>query len=493
MTIQQAFKVLLFSVFLFISQHGLANDTYKLEEFRQYYKKNWKPASKEQQKDADNSSKNPFENIRIGFFRLNLTTDDVYGDDRLETLNDFLFDEQDLRYMSNFFSNYVNIGNPHYRHVRIQRMLRLMFRIFTVNVATKTREIDRIRMNAMARRLFKQLFESPTIDGRANPLYNYFTITTAAIRPDYDNANDLFALIFLAFLSPHALSMERFELYFAQVHQHFTRNSYHQAVSNSLMSGNISEYHSPQGFANQLNAANLDSKTALLIALWAMGRASHFYIEVGRAWPKSLEELLQRYLQSGFLGMSYLFMAINDVSKILSMPAALESLESTEEFMLLILGIDVASLPVLVEDDRPDSHGAVVPDDNSGVSEGAVGGATEETRKCLSCTGPLNDKTQSENGTRSVVCSVCIESVKSLRVESARIVNQRPKAHKCKYKGCNYSADRADHLKKHKKTHLPAERRPNKRPKRKSCDQPPSNKNRKMIDKASPASQSSKE
>ncbi len=39
MTLKHAFKVLLFSVFLFISQHGLTDDTYNLEEFRQYYKK----------------------------------------------------------------------------------------------------------------------------------------------------------------------------------------------------------------------------------------------------------------------------------------------------------------------------------------------------------------------------------------------------------------------------------------------------------------------
>ncbi|WP_252177847.1 hypothetical protein [Endozoicomonas sp. 4G] len=352
---------------------------------------------------------NPFENIRIGFFRLNLTSDDVYGDDRLEIYNDPLFNEQDFRHLSNFYSNYVNIGDPQYRHARIQRMLRLMFRVFTINVTTKTTEIDRIRMNEMAAILFEQLFNSPTINGKANPHYNYFNRSIASIQPGYDNVNDGFALIFLAFLSPHVLSMAEFERYFAQLHQHFTRNSYHQAVSNSLMSGNLSEYHSPQGFANQLNAANLDSETALLIALWAMGIASQYYIQFGRVWPKTLEEVLQRFLQYDFLRKSYLVMANDDVSKILSMPAVLKSLESMYEFVHIILGIDIASLPILVEDDRPDSHEAVDSDDNSGVSEGAVGGATEEeTQGCLICSGPLN---QSKNDTRSVLCSVCVRAL----------------------------------------------------------------------------------
>ncbi|WP_422474210.1 hypothetical protein [Endozoicomonas sp. ALB032] len=420
MTIQHAFKLFSFSIFLFICQHGLANDTYNLEEFRQYYIKNWKPTSKQQQ-DKDNSIINPFKNIRIGFFRLNLTTDDVYGDDRLEIYNDFLFDEQDFRHLLNFYSNYVNIGGPQYRHGRIQKMLRLMFHIFTINVTTKIRPIDRMKMNAMATRLFEQLFKSPTINGGANPHYNYFNLGIAPMLPDYDNINDVFALMFLAFLSPHVLSMQDFDPYFDQVLLHFTRNSYHQAVSDSLMSGNISEYQSPQGFAHQLKAANLDSETALLIALCAMGRASHHYIELGLVWPKTLEEVLQRFLRNDFLSRSYLFMANDDYKKILSMPAALHSRESMQEFTHIILGIDMASLPVLVEDDRPDfdyygssdsedSDEGMVSDYNSEVSEGAVGGAARETQGCRICSRPTDDNIPSENCTRSVVCSVCIES-----------------------------------------------------------------------------------
>ncbi|WP_252179797.1 hypothetical protein [Endozoicomonas sp. 4G] len=56
---------------------------------------------------------------------------------------------------------------------------------------------------------------------------------------------------------------------------------------------------------------------------------------------------------------------------------------------------------------------------------------------------------------------------------------KRPNVHQCDHEGCDYSTGYTTHLKMHKQTHLPAEQRP----KRKSYDQPSSNKKRKKGNK----------
>ncbi len=59
---------------------------------------------------------------------------------------------------------------------------------------------------------------------------------------------------------------------------------------------------------------------------------------------------------------------------------------------------------------------------------------------------------------------------------------QGPRMHQCDHEGCNYSADRRDHLKRHKERHLLADQRL-KRPKRKANNLPSSNRKRKKGDK----------
>ncbi|WP_252176670.1 C2H2-type zinc finger protein [Endozoicomonas sp. 4G] len=46
---------------------------------------------------------------------------------------------------------------------------------------------------------------------------------------------------------------------------------------------------------------------------------------------------------------------------------------------------------------------------------------------------------------------------------------KKPKIHQCEHEGCDYSTNRAENLKTHKQTHLPADQRP-KRPKIHQCD-----------------------
>ncbi|WP_252176620.1 hypothetical protein [Endozoicomonas sp. 4G] len=60
--------------------------------------------------------------------------------------------------------------------------------------------------------------------------------------------------------------------------------------------------------------------------------------------------------------------------------------------------------------------------------------------------------------------------------------DQRPRVHQCDHESCNYRSDQAGNLKTHKQTHLPADQRP-RRPKRKACNQQPSDEKRKKVDK----------
>ncbi|WP_257288337.1 hypothetical protein [Endozoicomonas sp. SESOKO2] len=110
----RSFMTLLFVVFMFFYQQLLANDTYDLEEFREYHKTNSKLPSNQQQKRTGQS---PLENIRIGFVRLDLASEDVSGDGRLEICEGYEVDEQDFKRLIEFFFEYANMGDPQYRKV----------------------------------------------------------------------------------------------------------------------------------------------------------------------------------------------------------------------------------------------------------------------------------------------------------------------------------------------------------------------------------------
>ncbi|WP_252176797.1 hypothetical protein [Endozoicomonas sp. 4G] len=131
MTIQCALKTLLFSVLWFFYQQGLANDIYDLEAFREHYKTNSNPPSNNL---AAFLGQNPLENIRIGFVRLNLTSDELSGDGRFETLGDYEVNEQDFRRLGWLYFNYVHMADTHDKKIRSQRMLRLIHHIFTINI-----------------------------------------------------------------------------------------------------------------------------------------------------------------------------------------------------------------------------------------------------------------------------------------------------------------------------------------------------------------------
>ncbi|WOG26771.1 hypothetical protein [Endozoicomonas sp. 8E] len=440
MILERAFKVFLFSVFFCFFQQGLAKDTYDLEEFRQYFKKSWNPPSKEQQEGTDNSIVSPFENIRIGFFRLNLTADDVSGDDRLEIHNDFWLDEQDFRNLSNFYFNYVNIGDSQHRHGRIQKILRLIFRIFTINTTTENSPEDQELIQAMAKSLFEPLFYTRTNDDGINPYYGIFNPNAADLLSHHININNSLALMFFTFLGPYVLPMNTFLHHSHVLVWRITRNSYHQALSNSLLSGNISEYHSPQSFANQLKAANLDTETALIIGLSSMARASTMCTNLHRSWPETLESLLQKFLSTGILDNCYNTMSLLRLGPFAfaSSPEFLHSYQGMREFAYNILGLDIDLTPSRVLAKESYAHSGVPgnlsghsPQDNSScrnsdsawrsenkgsnnettLEAGAIVGATGGSQECLICSKSLEDKTIPENAIRSVVCKDCIKNI----------------------------------------------------------------------------------
>ncbi|WP_252179801.1 hypothetical protein [Endozoicomonas sp. 4G] len=404
MVLERALKVLLFSVFFLFFQQGLAKDTYDLEEFRQYFKKNWKPPSKEQQEGADNSMASPFENIRIGFFGLNLTADDVSGDDRLEIHNDFWLDGQDFRNLSNFFFNYVNIGDSQYRHGRIQKILGLIFRIFTVNTTTKNSPEDQELIQAMAKSLFDPLFYDQTNADGFNSYYTIFNPDSAEFLSDHINIDSSLALIYFTFLGPYVLTMNTFLHHSDVLVRRITRNSYYPALSNSLLSGNISEYYSPQGFANQLKAANLDTETALLIGLYTMARASTMCTNLHLSWPETLEALLQEYLSTEILENCF-----NGISRLLqglfaTLPKFLLTDQSTREFTYSILGLDIELLTPSPK--KSYSH--------SGVSGNLSDHSLQDTASSHEGSNnerTLEDETVPENSTPSVVCKAFIKKI----------------------------------------------------------------------------------
>ncbi|WP_257288093.1 hypothetical protein, partial [Endozoicomonas sp. SESOKO2] len=133
MSLGHSFKMLFVLMFLLFYQNGLANDAYDLEELREYLKTNWKPPSKIKQRFTGQPAMNPLENIHIGFVRINLASDDVSGDERLEICENYEVDDQDFKRLISFYYNYVNMDEQS-QIVRIQRVLRLIYHLFTINI-----------------------------------------------------------------------------------------------------------------------------------------------------------------------------------------------------------------------------------------------------------------------------------------------------------------------------------------------------------------------
>ncbi len=343
MTIPCALKTLLFSVCLFVYQQGLANDTYDLEGFRQYQKTNWKPPSKKQRRTGQ-PVMSPLENIRIGFFRLNLTSDDLSGDERLETCENYEVAEQDFTHLINFYFNYVNLGNPLYRRGRIQTMLRLMHSIFDINISMLNGQSPENKelINAMAKSLFEQLFLSENIDGRNNPYCHYFYSDSAENQSNSVGVNNGLVLMFLAFLGPHFLSQSDLYAYFSVLHNGYTRKSYARAFSGVLLPRNIHEYDNPHSVAYLFTTAGLDAETALLIGLNTMASAAFEHMNSGiKWWPDTLKKLLINYLPYELLGIIYSNIArFCPNGRSCPVPPLMLDLRGMQEFTHGILGID---------------------------------------------------------------------------------------------------------------------------------------------------------
>ncbi|WOG29221.1 RING finger protein [Endozoicomonas sp. 8E] len=445
MTIECALKMLLFSVLLFFYQQGLANDTYDLEEFRQHQKKSWKPPSEKQQSCTDQPAITPLENIRIGFVRLNLASDAVSGDERLEICDDYEISEQDFNRLNNFYFDYVNVTEQS-RKLRIQRMLRLMNFVFTINInrTNGKKPEDKRRINAIAESLFEKNFLSESINDGSEHYFHYYDFEFAANHYSYDDVNkDLFLM---TFLGPHFLLQNELYDHFKVLHNSYTRTSYYDAFERELLSVNINEYHSPQSLANQLNTAELDAGTALLIGLTAMASAAIQRINSGREWQETLETLLVSYLPYELLDIVYKNIAIHcNAGQSYTVPIVMFTVNGMQEFTHSILGID--PIPASSSErqghlldssegsgsdgyvEEPDSEhqeaSKVIQQQNELIAElrrelanqsereeaGAVGGASGAVNKCPLCRTPLEDIMLLQSCGHAGFCKNCAERI----------------------------------------------------------------------------------
>ncbi|WOG29211.1 RING finger protein [Endozoicomonas sp. 8E] len=452
MTIPCALETLLCSVLLLFYQHGLANDTYGLEEFRHHQKTNCKPPLEKQQNCKGQPAISPLENIRIGFVRLNLASDDLSGDGRLEICENYQVTEQDFARLNNFYFNYVGVGDPQYRKARIQRMLRLIHRIFStnINMINVQSPEDRGLINVTARNLFKQLFATASINGESNPCFNYFHFVPDAPQPNYVCVNNDLALMFLAFLGFHFFYKDELYTSFCMLHNIYTGQSYDQAFDSALLSENINEYNSPQSLANQLNTAGLDAETALLIGLTAMASAAFQRSSSGLESQETLETLLIRCLPCEFLSIVYSNIASHCHSGYsCPIPMAMFTEEGMQEFTHSIVGIhptpalseaySFESLDYLLDysessysegsDEESDSEdqeqSIVIQQQNELIAQlrqefasqpatneaGAVGGISGVTKKCGVCLKPLEEMMKFESCEHAGLCQICIERI----------------------------------------------------------------------------------
>ncbi|WP_257282213.1 RING finger protein [Endozoicomonas sp. ISHI1] len=438
---------------MFFYQQGLANDTYGLEEFRKYQMANWKPLSKKQQNGTDLVGMSPLENIRVGFVRLNLASDDVSGNDRLELCGNYEVAEQDFNRLISFYFNYVNMGDFHYRKVRVQRMLRLMHRIFAININMTIRQqslAQRDLIDATAKSLFEQLFGTVNINGVSNPYFNYFYSIPGAPQSNYIDVNNDLVLMFLAFLGPHFLYKDELYTCFCMLGDIYTGQCFDQAFDSTLLSDNINEYNSPQSLANQLNAAGLDAGTALLIGLTAMASAAFQRMDSGLESQETLETVFIRCLPYELLPNVYRNIASHCRSgRSCPVPGAMYTLVGMQAFTLNIVGIDPT--PSLLEPSSPENldflvdyfeysgseesveeldsedqdQSVVVQQQNELITQlrqelashpateeaGAVGGATRETKKCPICFKPVEDIMLLQNCGHAGFCECCAERI----------------------------------------------------------------------------------
>uniref|UniRef100_UPI002147EE90 hypothetical protein n=1 Tax=unclassified Endozoicomonas TaxID=2644528 RepID=UPI002147EE90 len=365
MTLWYSFNPLLFSLFLFFYQQGLANDTYGLEEYLQYQMTSWKPLSKKQQNSTSQPGMSPLENIRIGFVRLNLASADLSGDERMETCEDYEVTEQGFNRLNELYFHYVNMGDSLYRKGRIQRMLRLIHRIFAINInrINGQSSVDREIINETAKNLFEQFFLSANINGNSNPYFNCFYLAPAAHKSHHVSVNNDLVVMFFAFLGPHFLSREELYVGFRVSDNIYTGESYDRAFDRALLSENITEYNFPQSLANQLNMAELDAETALLIGLTAMATAAFQRLNSGTESHETLEAMLICCLPYELLPMIYQNIASHCCSgNSHPVPEFMDTLGGMHVFTYSIVGIDLT--PTLSEASSPDSDGSVEESDS---------------------------------------------------------------------------------------------------------------------------------
>ncbi|WP_257292442.1 RING-HC finger protein [Endozoicomonas sp. ONNA1] len=440
----RSFMTLLFVVFMFFYQQLLANDTYDLEEFREYHKTNSKLPSNQQQKRTGQS---PLENIRIGFVRLDLASEDVSGDGRLEICEGYEVDEQDFKRLIEFFFEYANMGDPQYRKVYIQKALRLMRHMFTMNI-NKTMEQspeEKQIIEVTAKSLFEKMFFSEYTNGGINPYFNYFYSDSAASHSNYAGLNNRLVLMFLTFLGPYFLTDNDFYIYFTVLLENYVENICDQALTCALFSENISECNSPESFAHQFTEARLDTETALLIGLTAMASAAFDCMNSGLEWPETLETLLQTYLPYELSCIINFNMA--KLCSTCPVLPAMYSVDGMQEFTNSILGIKPAPSPALSSEslntltdysrdsgseasgeelhaDRQNQSTAIHeqsdlvaqlqrPLASQSAMEGmdAVGGASGETKRCSICCGAMTEMMTFENCEHAGFCEICAERI----------------------------------------------------------------------------------
>ncbi len=445
-------KTLLFSMLLFFSHQLMANDSYDLERFREYQKTNWKPPSKKKQRQSGQPVMGPLENIRIGFVRLNLESDDLFGDVRLEICENYEVSEQDFQRLLNFFFNYMNIGDPNYRKTHILTALRLIHRMFDINMNTFMGQSpeEKELITTMAKSLFEQLFLSDNVNGRRNPYFLYFHSVPADDRSYNAGVNNGLILMFLAFLGPHYLSRYDLSEWFSVLQRRYTKKSYGRAFSCELLAGDVNEYNSPQSIANQLTAAALDTETALLIGLTAMAPAASRCLYSGQRWPEALETLLMCHLPDELLATIYNNLAsLCHNGRIFPVPTVMYTLSGRQDFTHSILAInpepaissassseslDYQSDYSLDSDNEVEEPGEaldsghqdqsiVIQQQNELIAQlrqeiasqhraeeaGAVGGAPEKVIECPVCFEPLQEITLLETCGHAGLCRVCAE------------------------------------------------------------------------------------
>ncbi|WOG29220.1 RING finger protein [Endozoicomonas sp. 8E] len=446
-------RTLFFSVLLFFSHQGLANDSYDLERFREYQKTNWKPPSKKKQRQSGQPVMGPLENIRIGFVRLNLESDDLFGDVRLKICENYEVSEEDFQRLLNFFFNYVNIGDPHYQKARILTALRLIHRMFDININAFMEQspTEKELINTMAKSLFTQMFLSDNVNGRRNPYFLYFHSVPSEDQSYYHNGvNNGLVLMFLAFLGPHYLSRYGLSEWFSVLQRRYTRKSYDRAFSRELLAGDVNEYNSPQSIANQLTAAALDTETALLIGLTAMAPAASRCLDSGQRWPETLETLLMSHMPDELLVIIYNNLAsLCHNGRIFPVPTVMCTLSGRQDFTHSILAInpepaissassseslDYQSDYSLGSDNEVEDSGEaldsghqdqsiVIQQQNELIAQlrqeianqhraeeaGAVGGAPEKVIECPVCFEPLQEITLLETCGHAGLCKACAE------------------------------------------------------------------------------------